>query len=119
MKSEGFCVDVNPDVLDWARRTAGLDRSDVARHCKATENEVAAWESGEQQPTWRTLSLLANLYKRPIAALLLLKPAKERPSPADFRRGTDTKRGLSPATHWPSEPQMARRCSRRVAGRAR
>ena len=61
-------IPVNPDVLRWARATAGWSVEDIALRMKKDIDVVIAWESGEESPTYVQLEKLAyQIYKRPIA----------------------------------------------------
>jgi Zn-dependent peptidase ImmA (M78 family) len=80
-----FQVDVAPDVLVWARRTAGYRHDDVAKALRLDPDRVHAWEAGEEQPTFVQLRKLAKLYHRPLAALLLPEPPAGAPTVHDFR----------------------------------
>jgi len=78
-------VRINPELLVWARETAGLQRSHIARACSTSENAVAAWEEGSDSPTFRQLEDLARKASRPLSALFLPDPPPEPPLPEDFR----------------------------------
>ncbi len=108
-----FPVNVNPVVLQWARESAGFSVPHVAQRIKRPENLVGGWESGEPRPTWEDLCKLANLYRRPVASLLLPSPPEEPPVPADFRTLPDARKSLSP------ESRLAIRTARWLLGRAR
>lgn len=58
---------INPQVLSWARRTAGLGIPDAARKVSVSPERVQTWEVGTTQPTLRQLRLLARAYRRPTA----------------------------------------------------
>ncbi|MBI4704305.1 MAG: ImmA/IrrE family metallo-endopeptidase [Deltaproteobacteria bacterium] len=92
-------ADVRGDVLRWARESAGLDVEAVAKRLKVKPDTVAAWEeAGARLPVVR-LREVAQVCKRPIAALLLARPPAEPPGPADFRTVPDAERkALSPRT---------------------
>ncbi len=81
MSPRSVFADVNPDLLIWARETAGLDLSAVARRLR----KVDKWELGAAKPTVRQLETLADLYKRPLAAFFLPARPEEAPFPTDFR----------------------------------
>jgi len=78
-------VSVEPAVLKWARESAGLSIEEVARRVGTTIETVMRWESGERQPTLRTLEKLSVFYKRPLAVFFLPEPPQEPPLPTDFR----------------------------------
>ncbi len=84
----GIQVPVSPDVLRWARETAGLALPDVARALKTDEDTVRGWERGDDKPNLGTARRLAEVYRRPLSAFLLPGPPKEAGTPADFRVGS-------------------------------
>ena len=100
MPTGSFTVDVRPAVLSWARESAGYSVREVAQRFYINESAVAAWESGQRQPTWSDLRKLAKLYGRPVASLLLAAPPEEAPSPTDYRRLPDSRKRLSPKTRF-------------------
>lgn len=78
---------VNPNVLTWARESAGFDLAAAAAKVEIDEEKLAAWEAGDDQPSIPQLRKLAEGYKRPLAVLYLPEP----PTTAfqamhDFRR---------------------------------
>lgn len=76
----------NPRVLRWARERAGLSIDEVAAKLKKPPAAVAAWESGEEAPTFRQLEHLADtLYKRPVALFFFPDPPTEADPKAEFR----------------------------------
>jgi Zn-dependent peptidase ImmA (M78 family) len=81
MSPRSALAEVKPELLRWARETAGLELSHVARRFSKVEN----WERGAEQPTVRQLETLSDLYKRPLAAFFLPAPPVEPPAPKDFR----------------------------------
>jgi Zn-dependent peptidase ImmA (M78 family) len=78
----------NPDVLRWARKTAGYSIDDAARKISKTfkPERLAAWEKNQAQPTVVQLRKLARIYKRPLAVFFLSEVPKDIPVPRDFRR---------------------------------
>lgn len=89
-------LQVNPAVLQWARRTAGLDQDTASRRVGVTLARLAAWEAGEISPTVNQLRTMARTYQRPLAALLLPAPLddEQRPNLPDFRR-PETREGVN------------------------
>lgn len=82
-------IKVNPEVLIWARETAGFTLEDAASKLfndgvRATADEkLEALESGEKEPSRSQLANFAKIYKRPLLAFYMEKP------PATGRRGQD------------------------------
>lgn len=79
-------VEVSPGVLKWARNTSGLSVEDVAKKLKVEVGSVTRLEAREEKVELKLLEKIARIYKRPLAALLLLTPPQEHPYPHDFRK---------------------------------
>lgn len=77
---------IRPELLIWARDSAGYSVADVARKARVSPERLDAWERGEQQPTVNQLRKLANIYKRPLAVFYLSEPPKTFDALRDFRR---------------------------------
>lgn len=67
-------VDVNPEVLKWAREKSGYTIDTLS---KSIKENVEKWESGEIKPTWNQLIELGSVYKRPASFFLMSKPPIE------------------------------------------
>ena len=79
-------VGVRPELLRWGRTTVGLSTADVATMLKRTQEEIEAWESGADAPTYPQLEKLAyEIYKRPLAIFFLPVPPEESPPQSEFR----------------------------------
>lgn len=73
-------------VLEWARTSIGYTIEEAAKKAGVTSEKFIAWEKGEKIPTYKQLEGLAeNVYKRPLALLLLQTPPKEDTIQKDFR----------------------------------
>ncbi|MFD3836859.1 ImmA/IrrE family metallo-endopeptidase [Streptomyces sp. NPDC058642] len=93
-------IPVAAGILEWARRTAGFDKTLAAKRLAVKEERLTAWEQGELQPTINQLRNMAKLYKRPLAVLLLPAPPKDFDALRDFRRtGETADLSWSPALH--------------------
>jgi len=79
-------IKINPEVLEWARESVGLQPVEVSKSLNISKNTVIAWELGNKTPSTSSLKKLASLYKRPMAALLLPSVPDEPPLPTDFRQ---------------------------------
>jgi len=77
---------VAPDVLAWARTTAGLSTEAAAKKLAVSEVTLGKWESGDLKPTATQVRKAAAAYHRPFSALLLPEPPEEVAPLADFRR---------------------------------
>jgi transcriptional regulator with XRE-family HTH domain len=72
---------VNPDILKWARETAGFSIADAAAKLEigdargvAGEDRLAAYEAGEQEPSRPLLLRMAKQYRRPLLTFYMTKP---------------------------------------------
>ncbi|PPD34118.1 MAG: DNA-binding protein [Methylomonas sp.] len=77
---------IQPEMFRWARQTLGLSIDDVARKLKRPSEEIEAWESGQDAPSYTQLEKLAyQVYKRPLAVFFLPKPPDEITPDREFR----------------------------------
>jgi Zn-dependent peptidase ImmA (M78 family) len=81
-------LSVEPSVLRWARETAGLDIDTAATRIGVKPNRVSQWEGGSVAPTINQIRTMADVYARPLAALLMSEPPAEdvKRNLPDFRR---------------------------------
>ena len=91
-------VAVNPEILIWARQSAGFDVEGAARKLglgsslKSTAAEkLTAMEAGEKQPTRNQLAKFANVYKRPLITFYLAEAPKTGQRGQDFRQTPDAR----------------------------
>jgi Zn-dependent peptidase ImmA (M78 family)/transcriptional regulator with XRE-family HTH domain len=77
---------IKPELLVWARDSAGLSQDAVANKLHVTPEKLDAWEKGEKRPTVKQLRKLGQIYRRPLAVFYLQeKPIDFQPL-HDFRR---------------------------------
>ena len=83
---------VNPEILRWARETAGLTVDEAAKKIQLREargvspaERLAALETGEAEPTRPLLLRMAKQYRRPLLTFYLPKPPKKGDRGEDFR----------------------------------
>lgn len=83
---------VNPDILSWARETAGLSLEDAVRKLGirdargvAAIDRLVALENGEVPPTRAMLSMMAKKYRRPLLMFYLARPPRRGDWGKDFR----------------------------------
>ena len=81
---------VNPEILIWARETAGLTRQEAAKKLGLQDSgkasavaKLEALEVGDKEPTRIQLARISEQYRRPLLTFYLPKP------PAKGDRGTD------------------------------
>lgn len=92
----GTKVHINPSVLEWARKQAGLSLEEAARkgHVAGNKNMVPAerlglWESGREAPTRNQLENLAKAYYRPVLTFYMKAPPAQSERFPDFRTVAD------------------------------
>ena len=85
-------VQVNPELLVWARRTAGLDVEEAARLLRFQDStrrtaaeRLASLERGAEAPSLSVLGRMAARYHRPVLAFYLERAPEEEESAARFR----------------------------------
>ncbi len=90
---------VNPEILSWARTTAGLDRPSAAARLafhdtrKGTaDDRLAALEAGEEEPSRPVLLKMASIYRRPLLTFYLPAPPVAAERGEDFRTLPDDQR---------------------------
>lgn len=83
---------VNPELLRWARETAGLDAPAASQKLglKAARGATSlsllkSLESGETEPSRSLLLKMARLYRRPLLAFYMLEPPRKSARGEDFR----------------------------------
>jgi len=77
---------VQPQLLAWARTSAGLELLVAANKAQVKPQRLESWEQGESRPTIKQLRKLGNIYKRPIAVFYLSEPPVGFQALRDFRR---------------------------------
>jgi len=83
--ARSIVAQVEPAILEWARRTSGYSIEEAARKVDAEPEKITAWESGTQTLSMAQLRQLADIYDRPLAAFYLASPPKEPKALRDFR----------------------------------
>jgi Zn-dependent peptidase ImmA (M78 family) len=83
---------VNPEILTWARNTAGLTADQAARvlgfsdtrHRSATER-LMALEAGEEEPSRSVILKMSRAYRRGLLVFYLTEPPRTGDRGQDFR----------------------------------
>lgn len=80
---------VNPEILRWARESAGLELPEAARAIGLTGgnsvDNLEKMEAGEREPSRRQLVEMANKYRRPLLTFYLAAVPPPGPRTHDFR----------------------------------
>jgi Zn-dependent peptidase ImmA (M78 family)/transcriptional regulator with XRE-family HTH domain len=95
---------VTPEVLQWARESAGYSVEDAAGSINLSWSELEMVENGHDLLTLRQAEKLAKLYGRPLATLFLSGPPAEEPPDTQFRRLPG-----APAPPWPAAMRLLAR----------
>jgi Zn-dependent peptidase ImmA (M78 family) len=91
---------VEPAVLRWARESIDLAPVAAARKIGVPDDRVAAWESGDAQPTVAQLRKAAVVYRRSLSVFFLSEPPNDFDTLRDFRRHEGAAAGAwSPGLH--------------------
>ncbi len=77
---------IRPELLIWARKTAGFENAQVAKKLQVRPERLEDWERGEGRPTIVQLRRLARIYKRPLGVFYLPEPPPDVSPLHDFRR---------------------------------
>jgi len=100
---------IEPEVLKWARESAGYTTRRAADKIGLEKWQLEMIEGGGDLLTLRQAEMAAAVYERPLAALFLPNPPAEEPQEVQFRRLPGT-----PEPPWGPEIQLtARRVERR------
>lgn len=76
---------INPDVLVWARETAGYSIDEAAAKIGISESLLSRWEEGSDLPTVKQLRNIGRVYKRPTALFYRSVVPENPPIITDFR----------------------------------
>ena len=92
-------IPINPEVLTWARRTAGYKIEDLVANKQFAK--IGKWESGDESPTYSQLEKLAEKFHRPIVVFFFPKPPPEEPVEKALRSvSEDSVENLNPVIHY-------------------
>ena len=91
-------IRIIPEVLAWARESAGLSQEELGRKIRSGDVNVSEWErpGAATLVTPGQLENIADAVKRPTAALLLHSPPPKSRPPKDFRRPRRRRESHSP-----------------------
>ena len=83
---------INPEILVWARETAGLALEEAAKklgfqtsNSSSAAEKLKSLENGVKPPTRAQLLKMADQYRRPLLTFYLSKPPAKGDRGADFR----------------------------------
>ncbi len=84
---------VKPELLVWARKSAGLTLERVESLTNFDTFTLGEWESGRDVPSLTELRKLGEAYKRPLAVFFLAEPPLKFDAQREFRRLAGIKPG--------------------------
>jgi len=93
--AKSFEVNVNPEILRWARERAGFSEEETAKKLKISIENYRKIETGKKKPTFTQIERLARIFKRPTAVFFLPEPPDEPPFSASFRIMPKSEQNLS------------------------
>lgn len=83
---------INPEILVWARETAGYELSEAAHRlgladgkAATAKEKLAAYEQGEKEPSRPLLLKMSKQYRRPLLTFYLDGPPERADRGEDFR----------------------------------
>src|ERR1700733_3297772 len=98
LRSHRHRMGLNPDILKWARETAGLTLQGAATavglkeaHGKSGADRLAEIEAGKE-PSRSQLLRMAKAYRRPLLVFYLSSPPRSGDRGQDFRKVRDSER---------------------------
>jgi transcriptional regulator with XRE-family HTH domain len=78
-------ININPQILRWAREEAGYDPSEIADKVNIATDRYKLWEKEGKNIPLGKLKILANSYKRQLAVFLLPTVPDKIAKPKDYR----------------------------------
>lgn len=90
-----FKVNINPEVLRWAREEAGFSASEISEKLKTPVDKYKHWEKEGTDVPFGKLKNVAKQYKRQIAVFFLSEVPERITKPVDFRNLSPTQSMLS------------------------
>jgi len=94
-------TNINPQVLTWARKRAGLSVKELARKMKKDPKEIERWEQGQASPSYAQLEDLAYRYLKITLAVFFfpVPPDLQDPKGRLRRLPSDELERFSPNTY--------------------
>jgi len=78
-------LNINPNVLRWAREEAGYDQAEIAAKVDVSTDRYQFWEQEGKNIPLGKLKTLAETYKRQLAVFLLAETPAKIQKPKDYR----------------------------------
>ena len=80
-----LAVPINPELLVWARETAGYPLEAAAKKLAIKPEKLSEIETEGVSPSFALLKRAADVYKRPLAVFFLAQAPERPPEVHDFR----------------------------------
>lgn len=80
-----LAIPINPELLVWARETAGYSVEAAAAKFGIKPEKLVAVEFGDPSPSFALLKKASDIYKRPLAMFFLAQAPERQPAIHDFR----------------------------------
>lgn len=84
---------ITPDLLVWARESAGFSLELAAARLEVDATALTEWETGDSRPTVARMRKIAALYRRPFALFYLPSRPRDFQPMHDFRKLPEAGRG--------------------------
>ncbi len=84
--SRGTPALAHPNLLIWARESAGFSLQYAALKLNLEIESLASWEAGKERPSIPQLRKMGELYKRPLAVFFLPEAPQGFDAQREFRR---------------------------------
>jgi len=78
-------ININPQILKWAREEAGYDANEIAKKVDIDIDRYILWEKNGTNIPLGKLKNLANSFKRQLAVFLLPTVPEKLIKPNDYR----------------------------------
>ena len=82
---------INPEILLFMRKSAGMTEEDIAKKLKLSKSNYLKIETGEMPVSQNELVHLADIYKRPLIAFYSVDTTQTIELPHDYRLNRDKK----------------------------
>jgi Zn-dependent peptidase ImmA (M78 family)/transcriptional regulator with XRE-family HTH domain len=78
-------IDINPNILRWAREESGYDKDEIADRLGLNTNVYEKWETSGSQVPFNVLKEISKEFSRQIAVFFLTEVPQKSKKPKDHR----------------------------------
>ncbi|GEM_PF-668304 len=93
---QNITIQINPELLTWAREEAGYTPEDIAAKLHIPAERYIRWERNREEVPLGMMKRVSNYYKRQLAVFVLPTPPPRMKKPNDYRNLAISQAGLSP-----------------------